>query len=75
MHALLSFYIGAVASFVVGWIVAWRVIGRSPEDAVAIGFACLFSNSLLLGIPILMVVKAVCDRVDNLKSIGELLGD
>lgn len=30
---------------------------------------------LLLGIPILMVVKAVCDRVDNLKSIGELLGD
>ncbi|HWI81589.1 AI-2E family transporter [Ramlibacter sp.] len=29
---------------------------------------------LLLGIPILMVVKAVCDRVDHLKPIGELLG-
>ena len=29
---------------------------------------------LLLGTPILMVVKAVCDRVDNLKPIGELLG-
>ena len=29
---------------------------------------------LLLGIPILMVVKAVCDRVDDLKPIGELLG-
>ena len=29
---------------------------------------------LLLGIPILMAVKAVCDRVDNLKPIGELLG-
>ena len=28
----------------------------------------------LLGVPILMVVKAVCDRVDNLKPIGELLG-
>jgi len=26
---------------------------RSPEDAVAIGFCCLFSNSLLLGIPIM----------------------
>ena len=29
---------------------------------------------LLLGIPIMMVVKAVCDRVDHLKPIGELLG-
>ncbi|MGH8797217.1 MAG: AI-2E family transporter, partial [Caldimonas sp.] len=28
----------------------------------------------LLGVPILMVVKAVCDRVDDLKPIGELLG-
>ena len=29
---------------------------------------------LLLGIPILMVVKAVCDRVDDLKPVGEFLG-
>ena len=50
---LLSFYAGALTSFLVGWIIARRVIGRSPEDAVAIAFACLFSNSLLLGIPIM----------------------
>jgi len=30
---------------------------------------------LLLGIPILMVVKAVSDRIDGLKPIGELLGE
>jgi predicted PurR-regulated permease PerM len=30
---------------------------------------------MLLGMPILMAVKAVCDRVDDLKPIGELLGD
>ncbi|WP_399677817.1 AI-2E family transporter [Xenophilus sp.] len=30
---------------------------------------------LLLGIPILMVVKAVCDRVEDLRPVGELLGD
>jgi len=30
---------------------------------------------LLLGIPILMIVKAVCDRVDDLAPIGELLGE
>ena len=29
---------------------------------------------LLLGIPILMIVKAVCDRVDELKPVGEFLG-
>lgn len=29
---------------------------------------------LLLGVPIMMVVKAVCDRVDDLKPVGELLG-
>jgi len=29
---------------------------------------------LILGVPIVMVVKAVCDRVDELKPIGEFLG-
>ena len=29
---------------------------------------------LLLGVPLLMGVKAVCDRVEDLKPIGELLG-
>lgn len=30
---------------------------------------------LLLGVPILMVIKAICDRIDDLKTVGELLGD
>jgi predicted PurR-regulated permease PerM len=30
---------------------------------------------LLLGVPILMMIKSVCDRVEDLKPIGELLGD
>jgi predicted PurR-regulated permease PerM len=30
---------------------------------------------LVLGIPILMIVKAVCDHVEDLKPIAELLGD
>ena len=29
---------------------------------------------LLLGVPIMMVIKSVCDRVEDLKPIGELLG-
>ncbi|CAN5901958.1 hypothetical protein BH11PSE13_BH11PSE13_02460 [soil metagenome] len=30
---------------------------------------------LLLGIPIMMVIKAICDRVEDLQPVGELLGD
>ena len=30
---------------------------------------------LFLGVPILMAIKAVCDRVDDLQAVGELLGD
>jgi predicted PurR-regulated permease PerM len=30
---------------------------------------------LILGVPIVMMVKAVCDRVESLKPVGELLGD
>lgn len=29
---------------------------------------------LFLGVPILVVIKTVCDRVDGLKAVGELLG-
>ena len=49
---LLPFYIGAFASFGLGWAGSRFMLGRSATDAVAIGFVCLFSNSLLLGVPI-----------------------
>lgn len=47
----LSFYIGAFACFGLG-ILGARLLGRPATDAVAIGFAAMFSNSLLLGVPI-----------------------
>jgi predicted PurR-regulated permease PerM len=30
---------------------------------------------LLLGVPILVVIKSICDRVEDLKSVGEFLGN
>jgi hypothetical protein len=44
-----SFYIGAFAGFGAGFLGARHLFGRPLPDAVAIGFACLFSSSLLLG--------------------------
>ncbi|MPQ94639.1 AEC family transporter [Thioclava sp. JE_KL1] len=46
-----SFYAGALISFAIG-ITGARAMGRNGPESVAIGFACLFSNSLLLGVPI-----------------------
>ncbi|WP_151718101.1 AEC family transporter [Gemmobacter serpentinus] len=47
----LSFYLAAFTCFGLG-VLAARLLGRPGTDAVAIGFAAMFSNSLLLGVPI-----------------------
>ncbi|PRY94712.1 hypothetical protein BCF33_0307 [Hasllibacter halocynthiae] len=49
---LAAFYVGAVLSFALGVLGARRLFGRGWEDSIAIGFGALFSNSLLLGLPI-----------------------
>ncbi len=52
LRLLSSFYVGATAGFVIGTTGARFIFGRPWEDSVAIGFCGLFSNSLLLGLPI-----------------------
>ena len=49
---LAAFYIGAGSAFALGVLGARHLFGRDAEDAVAIGFCCLFSNSILLGLPL-----------------------
>lgn len=49
---LISFYAGAAICFAVGVFGARFILKREWEDCVAIGFCCLFSNSVLLGLPI-----------------------
>ena len=61
-------------------LVPWLTSRASRMNAVSVFIGVLFWGwlwgvwGLLLGIPIMMVVKAVCDRVDHLKPVGELLG-
>lgn len=47
-----AFYVGAASGFTAGFLGARFVFRRPLPDAVAIGFCCLFSNSVLLGLPI-----------------------
>ncbi|MBM3614999.1 MAG: AEC family transporter [Alphaproteobacteria bacterium] len=49
---MLSFYIGAFSGFAFGFAGARLIFRRPLTDSVAIAFACTFSNSLLLGVPI-----------------------
>ncbi len=49
---LATFYTGATICFFTGMIGARVLFKRDWEDAVAIGFCALFSNTLLLGLPI-----------------------
>ncbi|MCB1760045.1 MAG: AEC family transporter [Gammaproteobacteria bacterium] len=47
-----AFYLGSSVSFAVATLLAWRLFGRTPGSAVAVGFSALFSNLVLLGLPI-----------------------
>lgn len=46
-----GFYIGSTTSFAVATLLSWRVFGRRPGEAVAVGFGALFSNLVLIGLP------------------------
>ena len=50
---LASFYIAAITCFALGTLGARLLFKRSARDAIAIGFVCLFSNTVLLGLPIM----------------------
>lgn len=49
---LASYYSGSLVSFAAGIIGALFWLKRGAEDAVAVGFAAMFANTLLLGLPI-----------------------
>ena len=52
LNLFFSFYIGATAGFIIGFLASHFIFNRPLEDSVAIGFCCLFSNSVMLGLPI-----------------------
>jgi predicted PurR-regulated permease PerM len=70
-----------IHTFMGNLIVPWLTSKASSMNPVAVFIGVLAWGwlwgvwGLLLGVPILMVVKAVCDRVDDLKPVGELLGN
>lgn len=80
--ALLVAGISLVINSIEGFLLTpWLTSRASKMNPVAIFVGVLAWGwlwgawGLLLGVPILMVIKAICDRVEDLKSVGEFLGD
>ena len=52
LNLLLTFYTSASISFIIGILCGYYFFLKSFSNSIPIGFCCLFSNSLLLGLPI-----------------------
>lgn len=50
---IVPFYIGALAALGLGILVAIRIFGTTPGEGVASGFSGMFTNTVLIGIPVI----------------------
>jgi predicted PurR-regulated permease PerM len=65
-----------------GWLLTPALMSRAAQmNAVAIFVGLLFWSwvwgvmGTILAVPMLMMLKAICDRIEDLQPIGELLGE
>lgn len=81
----MALYVAGIALVITtleGWLLTPALMGRAASiNPAAIFVGILFWSwiwgvwGLILAVPMLMMVKAVCDRIDELQPIGELLGE
>jgi predicted PurR-regulated permease PerM len=74
--------VAMVITSVEGWLLTPALQGRVARmNEVAVFVGLLFWSwvwgfwGAILAVPMMVVVKAVCDHVEDLQPIGELLGD
>jgi predicted PurR-regulated permease PerM len=76
--ASISFVINSIEGY---WMTPWLSGRVSRMNNVVVFGGLLFWGwlwggwGLILGLPIMMVIKAVCDHVEDLKPVGEFMGE
>jgi len=50
---IVPFYVGALFSLLCGSLIAWRWFGARPGESITSGFSAMFTNTVLIGIPVL----------------------
>lgn len=80
--ALTVVMISLVINSLEGYLLTPWMTGRAGRmNGVVVFVGILFWGwlwgawGLLLGLPIMMAIKSVCDRVEEFKAVGELMGD
>jgi predicted PurR-regulated permease PerM len=80
--ALWAAGIALVITTIEGFLLTPWLIGRTSGISAVVVFASVIVGGwlwgplgLLLGVPIVMIIKTVCDHVEDLQPMGELLGD
>jgi predicted PurR-regulated permease PerM len=81
----MAIYVAAIALVITtleGWLLTPALMGRAASiNPAAIFIGIIFWSwvwgvwGLILAVPMLMMTKAVCDRIEELQPIGELLGE
>lgn len=74
--------VSAVITTIEGWLLTpWLTSRTARTNEIAIFVGLIFWSFVwgiwgtLLAVPMLVVVKAFCDRIEDLKPVGELLGE
>lgn len=74
--------ISLVITSIEGWLLTpWLTSRTARTNEVAVFIGLIFWSFVwgiwgtLLAVPMLVAFKAICDRVDDLKAMGELLGE
>jgi predicted PurR-regulated permease PerM len=81
----MALWVAAIALVITtleGWLLTPALMGRAASiNPAAIFIGIIFWSwvwgvwGLVLAVPMLMMLKAVCDRIEELQPIGELLGE
>jgi predicted PurR-regulated permease PerM len=81
----MALYVAGIALVITtleGWLLTPTLMGKAASiNPAAIFVGIIFWSwvwgmwGLILAVPMLMMLKAVCDRIEELQPIGELLGD
>lgn len=81
----MAFFIGGISliiNSIEGFLLTPWLTGRASQiNAVAVFISVVFWGwlwgpwGLLVGLPIVLAVKTICDHVEDLKPVGELLGE
>jgi len=70
VNVIVSFYVSAILCFIIGIFFSRNILKTPPEESVSTGFASAFTNTVLMGLPILTLAFGTDALPITLSIIG-----